>query len=163
MVHLTIAHPTSLTSSKFQENLFYDFNGSLFHPNVDFPIKHTLFHGLSPYGLSFHIHPSMSCTSSGLQYLQPLHIQSLPPEPVPSSFKYVPLLLTSQLTTHARYISLPCMTFECRHNIRNQPVSTTIPSPSSFRHITTIRKHRHFGENLKYVFSYVFQDSLTYT
>ena len=80
---------------------------------------------------------------------------------VPFSFNHVPLSLTSQLTTHARYISLPYMVFECRHNIRNQPVSTTIPSPSSFRHITTIRKHRHFGENLKYVFSYVFQDSLT--
>ena len=81
----------------------------------------------------------------------------IPPlEPVPSSFNYIPLLLRSQLTTHARYISLPCMIFECRHNIRNQSVTTTIPSPSSFRDITTIRKHRHFGEILKYVFSYVF-------
>ena len=78
MVQLTIAHPTSLTSSRFQGNLFYDFNGSLFHLNVDFPIKHTLFHGRSPYGLPFHIDPSMSRTSSGLQYLQPLHIKSIP-------------------------------------------------------------------------------------
>ena len=84
-------------------------------------------------------------------------------EPLPSSFSHVPLSLTSQLTTHARYISLPYMIFECRHNIRNQPVSTTIPSPSSFRNISTIRKHRHFGEILKHVFSYVFQDSLTYS
>ena len=71
MVQLTIALPTSLTSFNLQENLFNDFNGILFHPNVDFLIKHTPFHGLFPYGLPFHIHPSMSRTSSGLQYLQP--------------------------------------------------------------------------------------------
>ena len=65
--------------------------------------------------------------------------------------------LTSQLTTHARYISLPCMIFECRHNIRNQPVSTTKTSPSSFRDITTIRKHWDFGEILKYVFLIFFK------
>ena len=66
MVQLTIAHPTSLTSSNLQENLFYDFNESLFHPSVDFPVTHTPFYGLVPYGLSFHIHPFMSHTSSGL-------------------------------------------------------------------------------------------------
>ena len=64
---------------------------------------------------------------------------------------------------HAQIIFLPYMVFECRHNIRNQPVSTTTPSPSSFRDITTTRKHLHFGEILKYVFSYVFQDSLAYS
>ena len=80
-----------------------------------------------------------------------------PLEPVPSSFNYIPLSLTSQLTTHARYISLPCMIFECRHNIRNQPVSTTKTSPSSFRDITTIRKHWDFGEILKYVFLIFFK------
>ena len=88
---------------------------------------------------------------------------SNPSSQVPFSFNHVPLSLTSQLTTHARYISLPCMVFECRHNIRNQPVSTTIPSPSSFRDITTIRKHQHLGEILKDVFSYVFQDSIAYS
>ena len=57
----------------------------------------------------------------------------IPPlEPVPSSFSHVPLSLRSQRTTHARYISFPYKIFECRHNIRNQPVSTTILSPSSF-------------------------------
>ena len=81
---------------------------------------------------------------------------------VPFSFNHVPLSLTSQLTTDARYISLPYMAFECRHNIRKQPVSTMIPSTSSFRDITTIRKHQHLGEILKYVFSYVFQDSIAY-
>ena len=75
---------------------------------------------------------------------------------VPFSFNHVSLSLTSQLTTHVRYIALPYMIFECRHNIRNQPISTIIPSPSSFCDITMIRKHRHFGEILKYVFSYVF-------
>ena len=78
MVQLTIAHRTSLTFSNLLENLFYDFNGSLLHPNVDFPIKHASFHGLFPYGLPFHIHPSMPRTNSGLEYLQRLHIWSLP-------------------------------------------------------------------------------------
>ena len=53
------------------------------------------------------------------------------------------------------------MVFQCRHNIRNQPVSTTIPSQSST--ITTIRKHQPFGEIIKCVFSYVFPDNLTYS
>ena len=54
-------------------------------------------------------------------------------------------------------IFLPYTVFECRHNIRNQPVSTTIPSPSSFRDITTIRKHQHFIEILKYFFLMLFK------
>ena len=58
---------------------------------------------------------------------------------------------------HAQLIFLPYTVFECRHNIRNQPVSTTIPSPSSFRDITTIRKHQHFGEILKYFFLMFFK------
>ena len=53
---------------------------------------------------------------------------------------------------HAQLIFLPYTVFECRHNIRNQLVSTTIPSPSSFCDITTIRKHQHFGEILKCFF-----------
>ena len=73
MVQLTIAHPTSITSSNLQENLFYDFNGNLFHPSVDFPMTHTPFYGLFLYGLPFHIYPTMSHTNSGLQYLQHLH------------------------------------------------------------------------------------------
>ena len=44
------------------------------------------------------------------------------------------------------------MVFECCHNIRNQPVSTAIPSPSSFRDITTIGAYQHLGEILKDVF-----------
>ena len=58
---------------------------------------------------------------------------------------------------HAQLIFLPYTMFECHHNIRNQPVSTTIPSPSSFRDITTIRKHQHFGEILKYFFLMFFK------
>ena len=68
-----------------------------------------------------------------------------------------PVSLRSQLTTHRRYISI--MVFECCHNFRNQPVSTIIQSPSSFGNITMVREHQHFGKILKYVFSYVFQDS----
>ena len=78
------------------------------------------------------------------------------------SFNHVPLSLTPQPTTHGRYISLLYMVFECCHNIRKQLASTTIPSPSWFRDITTIRKHQRFGKILKYFLSYVFQDSLTY-
>ena len=91
-----------------------------------------------------------------------LFISNPPLEPVPSSFSHVPLSLTSQLTTHARYISLSYMIFEWRPNIRDQPVSTTIPSPSLSRDITTIRKH-HFGEILQHDFLNVLQDSLTYS
>ena len=58
---------------------------------------------------------------------------------------------------HAQLIFLPYTVFECRHNVRNQPVSTTIPSPSSFSDITTIRKHQHFGEILKYFFLMFFK------
>ena len=62
-----------------------------------------------------------------------------------------------QCSPHAQLIFLPYTVFECRHNIRNQPVSTTIPSPSSFRDITTIRKHQHFREILKYFFLMFFK------
>ena len=93
--------------------------------------------------------------------------------PIPSShlvslpqFHFFPITYQYHIphsSPHTQLIFLPYMVFECRHNIRNQPVSTTIPSPSSFCNITTIRKHQHFSEILKYVFSYVFQDSLTYS
>ena len=58
---------------------------------------------------------------------------------------------------HEQLIFLPYTLFRCRHNIRNQPISTTIPSPSSFRDITTISKHQHFGEIFKYFFLMFFQ------
>ena len=60
-------------------------------------------------------------------------------------------------STHAQLIFLPYTVFKCRHNIRNQLVSTTIPSPSSFRDITTIRKHQYLGEILKYFFLMFFK------
>ena len=58
---------------------------------------------------------------------------------------------------HTQLIFLPYTVFECRHNIRNQPISTTIPSPRSFRDITTIRKHQHFGKIFKYFFLMCFK------
>ena len=64
---------------------------------------------------------------------------------------------------HRQLIFIPYMVFQCSHNIRNQPISATILSPSSFRDITTIRKHQHFSEILNNVFSFVFQDSLAYS
>ena len=48
---------------------------------------------------------------------------------------------TRHSSPHTQLIFLPYMVFEYRNNIRNQPVSTVIPSPSSFRDITTIKKH----------------------
>ena len=77
---------------------------------------------------------------------------SNPSPQVPFSFNHVPLSLTSQLTTHASYISLPYMIFECRHNIRNQPVSTTILFPSPFGYSTTPETHRHFGKIIINIF-----------
>ena len=68
------------------------------------------------------------------------------------SFNHVPLSLTSQLTTHARYISRPYVVFKCRRNILNQPVSTTMPFPSLFCDITTTETHRHFGKILIDIF-----------
>ena len=61
---------------------------------------------------------------------------------------------------HVQLMFLPYTVFECRHNTRNQPVSTAIPSPSSFRDITTIRKRQHFGEILKYFFLMFFKTIL---
>ena len=83
---------------------------------------------------------------------RPISSPHLVPPPRLHFFQSHPISHTSQLTTHATYT-----VFECRHNIRNQPVSTTIPSPSSFRDITMIRKHQHFGEILKYFFLMFFK------
>ena len=47
---------------------------------------------------------------------------------------------------YTQLIFLPYMVFECRHNIRNQPLSTAIPSPSSLRDITMLRKYHHLGD-----------------
>ena len=60
--------------------------------------------------------------------------------------------------THA--IFLPYMVFQCRHNIRNQPVPTTIPFPNSSCDITTIETHKLFGKILKTFFSIFLQDSM---
>ena len=77
---------------------------------------------------------------------------SNPPCQVPFSLNRLPLSLTSQLTTHARNISLPCIVFECCHNIRNQPVSTTIPFPRPFCNSATTETHRHFDKILIDIF-----------
>ena len=91
-------------------------------------------------------------------WLEPLNLYP----PAPGSSSTVPFFpITSNIirhsSPHAQLIFLPYTVFECRHNIRNQPVSTTIPSPSSFHDITTIRKHQHFGEILKYFFLMFFK------
>ena len=99
------------------------------------------------------IHRSISHTGSGL-YTYTL-LTSSPFTTVP----FFPITYQYHIrhsSPHTQLIILPHMVFECRHNIWNQPVSTAIPSPSLFRDITTIRKHQHLGEILKYVLSYAF-------
>ena len=44
------------------------------------------------------------------------------------------------------------MVFECSNNIRNQLVSTAIPSPDLFCDITAIGTHQHFGKIRKDIF-----------
>ena len=48
--------------------------------------------------------------------------------------------ITYVIAHHRRKLYSFHMMFECRHNIRNQPVSMTMPCPSSFCDITTIMK-----------------------
>ena len=54
------------------------------------------------------------------------------------------------------------MVFECRQNIRNQPVSTAIPSTNSFCDITTLGTLQHLGKIFKDIsrFFFIFQDSM---
>ena len=150
MVQLIIAHPTSLTSSNLQEYLFNDF-----------PMTHThTLRAMVSSLMDFRLTSTRPCpTQARASNLHNLFIYNTFLQ-VPFSFNHSPLSLTSQLTTHKRYIYFPYMVFECQYNIRNQLVSTTIPSPSSFPDITTIGKQQHFGEILKCVFSYVFRDSI---
>ena len=124
MVQLTIAHPTSFTSPNLQDNLFYDFNRSLFLRSVDFSITHTHRFMVSSL-MEFRFTSTPPCPTPALASNNYNFFISNPSPQVPFSFNHVPLSLTSQLTTHARYISLPYMVFECRHKIQDQPVSTT--------------------------------------
>ena len=85
MVQLTIAHPTSVTSSNLQENLFYDLNGSLFHPNVDFPITHTPFHGLFPLK-TLVSHPPLHVSR---QLWSPIFVKLFTSNPSPPRFRFL--------------------------------------------------------------------------
>ena len=59
--------------------------------------------------------------------------------------------ITYVTTHHTRTLYFfPYMVFECPHNIRNQPVSTAIPSPNSFRDITSIGAHHYLGMILRH-------------
>ena len=101
-------------------------------------------------------------------FTTPYPLLALASTPIPAShlvppprFHFFPITYQYHIrhsSPQTQVIFLPYMMFECSHNIRNQPVSTTIPCSSSFCDITTIMK-QHFGDILKYVFSYVFQDS----
>ena len=161
LVQLTIPHPTPLTSSNLQENLFYYFNGSLFHPNADFLITHThRFIVSSP--IDSRLTSTPPCPTPALVSNIYNVLISNPFPQFPFSFNHIPLSLTSQITTHARYISLPCMVFECRLNIRNQPVSTSIPFPSPFCNSATTETHRHFGKILIDIFKILFKTGWHY-
>ena len=140
MVQLTITHPTPRSSFNFEENLFYYFNGSMFHPNVYFPTAHTDCFIVSS-AIDSRLTSIPPCSTPALiSNIYNVFISNPFPQ-FPFSFNHVPLSLTSQLTTHANYISLPCMVFEFRHNIRNQPVSQTIPFLSPFCNSTTTETH----------------------
>ena len=158
---MTITHPTSLTSSKPQF-IHFVISAEVCFIQMWISPWHTLRFMVSSLIDSGFISTSPCPTPSLASNIYNL-FTSNPSLQVLFSFNHVPLSLTSQLITHERYISLSYMVFECRHNILNQSVSTTIPSPTSFRNIVTISKHQHFGKILKYVFSYVFQGSIAYS
>ena len=67
-------------------------------------------------------------------------------------FDHVPLSHTCHNSPHTNAIFFPYIVFEYHHDIRNQHVSTAIPSPNSFRDVTTIETHQHFGKILKDIF-----------
>ena len=92
-------------------------------------------------------------------WLEPLNLYLPRTWPLPhcSTFSNHIQYLIRDSSPHTQLIFLPYTVFECRHNIRNQPISITIPFPSSFRDITTIRKHQYFGEILKYFFLMFFK------
>ena len=87
---------------------------------------------------------------------KPIPSPHLVPPPRFHFFQSHPISHTSQLTTRATYIS-------SIYGVRMLPQHSkpvrihTLPSPSSFRGITTIRKHHHFGEILKYFFRMFFK------
>ena len=146
LVQLAIAHPRSLTSFSLQEYLIYDFNGSLFHPIVNFLIIHThrlMVSSLFSYGISFHIPPSMTHKSSNIYNLFIYH----PSNQVP--FFSICATITNVTTHHTYRLHFPSI-----YGIRMP--SQHLKPTHIHSNITTIRKYRYFVEILKYVFSYFF-------
>ena len=157
MVQLIIAHPTSSTSSSLQSDLIYAFNGSL-SPSIYFFIIHTT---LWSFPLS-NFHPIFTPPYHTLGLASNIYIllTSSPSSQIPFFFNHIPISRTSQ---HKQPTFIQYMVFECRHKIRNQAVSTAIPSLNSFFDIPTIGTHQPLGEMrfLKTFFSgFFFQDSM---
>ena len=103
-----------------------------FNPSVYFSITHTTLWSL-PLMNSRSIFtptcPTLALTSN--IYILPTSSPSLPTPPILLfSIKY--LYHIRQNSPHTYAIFFPYIVLECRHNIRNQPVSTAIPSPNSF-------------------------------
>ena len=82
-------------------------------------------------------------------FTTPYPLLALASTPIPSSHLVPPprfhffqshTNITYVIAHHRRKLYSFHMMFECRHNIRNQPVSMTMPCPSSFCDITTIMK-----------------------
>ena len=86
------------------------------------------------------------------------------PTPPPTRFHFFQshTTITCVTTHHTRTLYFfPDMVFESCHNIRNQPVSTGIPSLNSFHDIITIRTHQYLGKILKDIFSrFIFKEVL---
>ena len=85
-----------------------------------------------------------------------LHASSSSPK-VPFFFPITYQYHIRHNSPHMKPIFLPYMVFECCRNIQNQPVSTAIPSPSSFREHMSI-----YVRLLNTFFLMFFQDSIAY-
>ena len=122
------------------------------NPSIYFSITHTTLWSF-PFMNSRPIFTSRYPTIALASKTYTLLTSSLPP-----SFYFVQshIIITYVTTHHTHPIFFPYMVFECRHNIWNQLVSTAIPSPNSFRDITTTGTHQNLRKILKCIFFWFF-------
>ena len=97
---------------------------------------------MKPQPIFTALYPTLALVSNTYTLLTSSHSPTIPSFPITYQYHM------DHSSPYTQLIFLPYMVFECRHNLRNQHVSTAIPSPSSFRDITTIRKHQHLGETV---------------
>ena len=166
MVELTIVHPTSLTSYNLQPDLSMLSTEVEFNPSIFFlyDTHHSVVTSIDE--LPIDVYPLMSFTSFGLICTLLTSSPSTTPHPPPPTPQVPSFSIPYhyQIRHNSPYFHtinfFPYIVFECRHNIRNQPVSTAVSFPNSFCDITTIETHQHFGNILKDIFFDFFQDSM---